>query len=221
MPAIKPNARPQLKPARVRELLSKALKENPESKASAIIEACPAMLFANRGYFRNTLGRLGLNDYNVYDDAIFLVTPSLVMSFNANCDPVKTGFNKGVGKNYAQLMPGVWPFCQGHHKKIKEAFRQMTPVEAFTERKLNKFFTDQRRIGQFTVRRVEKENVGKLEWGLQNINIHPGSESGTSSWGCQTLPPDQWIEFQTKTYAAMNAFEQTWIPYVLTEDVIA
>jgi lysozyme len=47
------------------------------------------------------------------------------------------------------------------------------------------------------------------------INIHRGSRTTTSSEGCQTIHPTQWLPFQVLTYAEMDRHKQTRIPYVL------
>lgn len=226
---IKPKSRPNLAKTVVRQVAERVLRENPNCDGPGIMAACAVMILGVRGYYRDTLGRLGINDFGVFDDAGFLIAPNDVLPFNRNCDPSKKGWNPGVGKNYAQLMPGVWAFRQGPHKGTPGALRQLTNEEAATA-KLDKFFTDDRSHGYFVVRRVEDDNVGKLETQYQAVNIHRGSATGTSSWGCQTLPPEQWQEFSDATYAAMNEHEQTWaeaqkrfgwIPYILTEEKLA
>lgn len=231
---ITPKARPQLSHDVVREVADRVLRENPNADADAIRAACPVMLLGVRGYYRNTFGRLGLNDFGVFDDAGFVITPHDVWPFNWNCDPVKTGWNPGAGtsgKFYAQLMPGVWPFRQGPHKGVPGALRQLTNDEA-QEANLAQFFTDDRDDGYFVVRRVEKDQVGKLETHYQAINIHWGGEHGVSSWGCQTVPRSQWDEFQDVIYNAMNGHGQEWstadqsnkrgwLPYLLTEEKLA
>ena len=226
---IKPQSKPRLAKAIVRQVVDRLLRENPHSDRQGITAACPVMILGVRGYYRDTLGRLGINDFGVFDDAGFVITPDDVFPFNWNCDPSKKGFNKGVGKNYAQLMPGVWPFRQGPHKGKPGALRQLTNDEA-TRAQLQEFFTDDRSDGYFVVRRVEDDNVGKLETQYQAINIHWGNEAGTSSWGCQTLPPEQFPVFSQTVYAAMNEHAQAWsearksfgwIPYILTEEKLA
>lgn len=224
MSTIKPNAVPQLDHGAARKHLNRILRENPGSDALAIAAACPVMIFGVRGYFRNTLGRLGLNDFGVYDDAAFLVSPADVSAYNWNCDPVRKGWNPGVGKNYAQLMPGVWPFRLGPHKGRPGNLRQLSGGEGSTA-KLARYFSDGRARGHFTVRRVVDDNVGNLETGYYAINIHDGTDRSTGSWGCQTLPPDQHATFSQAVYALAAQHGQSWpagwIPYVLTEEKLA
>src|SRR5436853_3463636 len=149
---ITPRERPQLPENVVREVVARLLRENPNSDAAAIEDACKVMILGVRGYYRNTMGRLGINDFGIFDDAAFVITPDKVSRFNWNCDPSKTGWNKGVEKFYAQLTPGVWPFRQGPNRGKPGALRQFTNDEA-AEAKLERFFTDDRSDGYFVVRR--------------------------------------------------------------------
>ena len=63
-----------------------------------------------RGYYRDTMGAPGVNDRGIYDEAIFLHTPSATVAFNGNTDPsrVKKGSGTGARKGMASLNPGVW-----------------------------------------------------------------------------------------------------------------
>jgi lysozyme len=227
--AITPKARPQLPEDRIREVVDRILRENPNSDSDAIKEACPVKILAVRGYYRNTLGRLGVNDVGVFDDAGFVVTPDRVARFNWNCDPSKIGWNPGVDKFYAQLMPGVWPYREGPHRGKPGALRQLSNEDA-AQAELERFFSDDRSDGYFQVRRVEKENVGKLEFKYQAINLHWGGKHGTNSWGCQTVPEPQWDEFHDAIYSALDGHGQQWdpknnrfgwVPYLLTEEKLA
>jgi len=48
-------------------------------------------------------------------------------------------------------------------------------------------------------------------------NIHKGSYNSTSSEGCQTIYPDEWIQFINEVYHAMDREGQKRIPYILIE----
>lgn len=149
-------------------------------------------LIGIRGYFRDTLGIAGKNDRNIYDDAIFLVTPEFTLAFNGNADPSVN--RPGV----AVLKAGVHPYRKGKHgltgnRKPYPALRPATPGE------------------QLPVLRDGKPSVGIA------INIHKGSRSTTSSLGCQTIYPEQWEKFITSVYAAMSASKQSVIKYILVE----
>lgn len=220
------SGRPRLDPDLVRAAAMRALLAD-EAVTTEAVRRCPVILFASRGYYRNTMGRRGVNDFGVYDDACWIVTPSGgVHAYNWNCDPSKVGWNAGVDKYYAQLAPGVWPFRQGPHRGRPGHFRQFTDEEADLA-DLGLMFRDERRYGEFLVRRVHKDETFAEEWGYQAINIHPGSNGGTGSWGCSTCPPSQWPAFQSRLYAAMDASGQNWaldkgvLLYVLSEESLS
>lgn len=147
-----------------------------------------------RGYYKNSMGKPGQNDRGIYDDAIILVGPEYYETFNGNTDPSK--FRPGIAK----LLPGVHRFKKGNHGISRPgggypAFRPATPDESLP------------------VSRDGKTGVFK---GFA-INIHKGSINSTSSEGCQTIYPDQWIEFKDNAYLQMDLAGQKTIPYILIE----
>lgn len=222
-PRLVPDHRPRMDERQVRATIVDAIVSDPMIGGdSALLADCPVRLLGVRGYFRDSVGRKGANDLGYYDDAIALVTPDTILTFNANVDPVAAGWNAGVDKYYAQLEPGVWPLRQGPHRGRPNHLRQLTDEEAELAF-LHRYFDDERRWGEFKVRRITADGVGQTEWGCQNINVHEGTARGTASWGCQTIVPEQWSEFAREVYAAMNAHGQRWgrgfygiIPYILT-----
>lgn len=145
-----------------------------------------------RGYYLNSMGKPGVNDLGIYDDAIFLVTPDSCYSFNANVDPSRQF--PGV----ATLIPGVHRYKPGNHGISKPgggypAFRPATPDESLP------------------VTRYGKTGIFK---GIA-INVHKGGYKTTSSEGCQTIWPDQWLEFYRLTRDAMQKEGQKEIDYIL------
>jgi hypothetical protein len=199
--SIIPRSRPQLTADHVRAFL----REHGQP-----IDGCPVALLGVRGYFRDTLGVPGQNDFGIYDDAIFAVGPDGFFAVvNANTDPGRTGWNPGVGKPFAVLQPGVWWFRRGPHKGKTPALRQCTDEEA-----------EEREIpndGEFTVERSYGEGNPKnyRETGYFAINMHRGGEATTSSWGCQTIPPDQFDDFMEAVWAESKKAGQDKLPYVL------
>lgn len=130
-----------------------------------------------RGYYRDTMGKVGENDRGLYDDAMFVVGPNAFEAFNANTDPskVRKGSGTGAGKGMASLKPGIWRAHRfDKHKGQYEALRQTG--------------------GKVTVVRDGVSGPYE-ETGHFGINIHRGGNTTTSSEGCQTLPPDQWPRF--------------------------
>lgn len=151
-----------------------------------------------RGYYQDTMGKPGVNDRGLYDDAIFIVAPGVFRSYNANTDPSR--FRQGI----ATLIPGVHWYRPGNHGISRPgggypAFRPATPGEALPV--------------------MRDGHAGKSD-GIA-INIHRGGVSGTSSEGCQTIHPDQWNDFHATLTAALKAAGMTRFPYILTEGPIA
>src|SRR5690606_9393580 len=129
-----------------------------------------------RGFFRDTMGAEGRNDRGIYDDAIFVVLPDRYVGFTANTDPSR--FRQGV----ACLVPGVYPDREGVHKGPYWAWRPEPKGEELP---------------------VTQDGVADPEPGVA-INIHKGSYTTTSSLGCQTIYPDQWDQFRSEVYRAMD-----------------
>lgn len=153
-------------------------------------ERAHIVLLGIRGYYAD-LGAPG-NDRNIYDDAMFIVSPSVYAAFNANTDP--SLFRPGI----ASLKAGVWLYKKGKHplhpkpgKTNYDALRQAAPVTVIRD-------------------------GGKEETGLFGINIHRGGRNSTGSEGCQTIYPDQWDAFIETAYAEMTRCQQAVVPYVLT-----
>jgi len=219
MPLIPGNV-PQLAPARVLELANRALDRDPSINASDLRAHCPVMFLALRGYYRDTMGVPQVNDIGIFDDAGFLINGREITPYNWNTDPSRVGWNSAIGKRFAMLTPGIWPFRKGQHKQKGPAWRQITEDEA-TSRHLDHYFQDKREDGSFQVYRASTleeitSGTAPLEWGYQAINIHWGGEYGTSSWGCQTAPPVQWSAFQKKSYKLTG--EQLFLPYILLDN---
>ena len=174
----------------------------------------PFALLGVRGYRRDSMGVPGQNDVGIYDDAIFLVGPNVFVSANANTDPIKLGWNSGVGKPFAMLQCGLWYFRRGSHRGKTPALRQATDEEAKT---LNIPHN-----GEFLVERCFGKNDPRnyKEWGYFAINIHSGGEKSTSSWGCQTIPPDEFTSFMDTVWKSTINVKQNRIPYFLLEGPI-
>ena len=163
----------------------------------------PLIIVGIRGYYLDTMGKKGVNDRGIYDDAIFIDTPNASVSFNGNCDPsaYRKGSGKGAGKGMASLKPGVYYAHQiGSHKGY----------QALSQTK-----------GEVTV--VRDGTPDYEDKGYFGINIHRGGINTTSSEGCQTIPPAQWPSFialvvsEAKRLYGPNWNKQT-IPYVLINE---
>lgn len=144
-----------------------------ESAISRMKEKEPAAVFVVgiRGYYHDFAS---YNQRGIYDDCICIVGPEHFSAYNANVDP--STFRPGI----ARLRKGVHPYKPGKHGITRPgggypAFRPATPGEALP---------------------VDRDGVADPEPGVA-INIHRGGSSGTSSLGCQTIPPAQWDAFQS------------------------
>jgi hypothetical protein len=158
----------------------------------------PLVIVGVRGYYRDTMGKSGVNDRNIYDDAIFLYSANVMAAFNANTDPSKS--QTGM----ASLKAGFWPCYRfdRHRGKIKT-------YEAICQR-----------AGPVTV--VRDGNPTREETGNFGINIHCGGFWTTGSEGCQTIPPEQWTAFYALAKEqAQRIWGEGWrrevVAYVLLE----
>lgn len=164
----------------------------------------PLLIVGIRGYYKNSMGAPGVNDRGIYDDALFIDSPSVTAAFNGNTDPsaYKKGVGTGAGKDMASLKPGPWF------------------VHRFDLHK-GKYLALCQRLGAVTV--IRDGNPPYADTGDFGINIHKGSYTGTSSLGCQTIHPDQWESFismavdQAKRYHG-DRWNKVCIPYVLLEE---
>lgn len=190
MTAARPASRPKATRAEVLGWLARAYPH----------EALPGVFVVGvRGYYRDTLGVKGANDRGIYDDAIFVVTPTRFLAFNGNTDPSRVRRGSGVGaeKGMASLKPGFWRAHRlGKHKGQYLALIQTG--------------------GQVTVIR-DGVSGDYEETGNFGINIHRGGINSTSSEGCQTIPPDEYDEFIHAL--AVPAKEQGVVPYILFDGV--
>jgi lysozyme len=157
------------------------------------------------------MGKSGQNDRGIYDDAIFVLSPTVFAAFNANTDPSADPSAKHVG--LATLEPGVWRFKPGMH-----GISRGHPYPALVQ------------DGVFVVRRdgtegyaagaqhsVWGESLGGGRWrgSFFAINNHKGSRTSTSSEGCQTIWPDQWDAYLALVKGEMIRHVQPSVPYVL------
>ena len=149
------------------------------------------------GYYWRSMGDPNSNDRGIYDDGIFVVSPTAFVSFNANTDPSR--YRQGI----ATLLPGVHPYRPGNHGISRPgggypAFRPATRGEALP------------------VKRDGENRVPSSRPGIA-INFHKGSKATTSSLGCQTLPPAQWDEFYAIVRAEMKRHGLSRFEYILLD----
>jgi hypothetical protein len=194
MPVAVPNAKPRLSSTELRKMIAPHAIDRTKH---------PVIVIGIRGYYLNSLGQAGVNDRNIYDDAIFIDTPQVTASYNANTDPsfFRQGKGTGVDKGMATLKPGLWMAHKfGTHR--------------------NKYLALVQRMGEVTVTR--DGNPDYDDTGYFGINIHKGGYNSTNAEGCQTIYPAQWDSFiNLAKDQAIRHFGDQWnkvvIPYVLLE----
>lgn len=195
---IVPGARPTISQAEFESLIQPLALDT---------DANPLLVAGIRGYYSSMGSTVG-NDRGLYDDALILYAPSekVYKTFNGNTDPskVRIGSGTGTAKGMASLNPGVWP-CY----RFSVHGSKSHPHEALCQR-----------AGEVVVTRDGTPSY--QDRGSFGINIHRGGNYGTSSEGCQTIPPAQWDEFiSSASDTAKALFEAQWrtrtITYVLLE----
>lgn len=155
----------------------------------------PVVVIGIRGYYADTMGVVGKNDRGIYDDAIFIDSPSVSASFNANTDPSVA--RKGIAVLVANA---IYLYKIGMHN-------MKAPYEAL------------RQFGRVTVIRDGSSNpVTDTAVAPFYIDIHKGGYGTTSSLGCQTIHPTQWISFLESVKSELKRNKQTVIPYLLIEN---
>jgi len=147
------------------------------------------VLLGVRGYYRDSMGVKGANDIDMYDDALFVVSPTAYATFNFNTDPAK------AGHYLAMLDPGVYDFCKGdHHPHTPKAYHALRP------------FPEGIRLP------CTRDGVHST---CALTNIHKGGFNDTFSEGCQTIYPTQYAEAMPFIYNEMTKHKQTIVKYVL------
>jgi hypothetical protein len=166
-----------------------------QPEALALINAFsltdPVKVLGIRGYYKKTMGNPVSNDRGIWDDALFIVSPDVFASFNANTDP------SIYRPRIASLNPGVWWYKPGIHHIGKP-----TAYPAFVQ------------ADKVTVSRDQ----AKEETGYFGINIHKGGFNTTSSEGCQTIYRDQWDSFYHTVVDQLKRFDQKKFPYILINE---
>lgn len=150
-------------------------------------------LLGIRGYYAKSMGNTPKNERNIYDDAIFILSPSTFASFNANTDPSYT--RQGIAVLKAN---GVYLYKIGLHN-------MKAPYEAL------------RQYGRVTVIRDGIGEVTDTAAAPFYIDIHKGGINTTSSLGCQTIVRSQWDSFLSTVKDQLKRYNQKIIPYALIE----
>lgn len=176
---------------------------------AVFVVACP-------GYYLNSMGKPGVNDRGMNDDAFAVFGPEMFVAFNGNTDPSirKPGI--------ATLRPGqiVWyrPGPHGIGRKTEHpAFRQDSPVVVRRDGQVAPAGTVHRRFGV---------SLGDGLWtdlgfsGRFWINLHR-QFGGTSSAGCLTIPGDQWAGFRELVLLALTRSKAERFPCIVLDGPFA
>ena len=188
---------PASKPKATRGLIEAIIAD--QWRHAGAVGTPPAVrLVGVRGYYRDTMGKRGVNDRGQYDDALFIVGTETFAAFNGNTDP------SAWKPKVATLATGIHWYRPGNHGISRPgggypAFRPATKNEELP---------------------VTRDGVS-APWPGVAINIHRGGRNSTSSEGCQTIPPDQWDAFHALLMRELKAAGQTRFPYILIDGPIA
>jgi lysozyme len=184
-----PKSRPQITPSQLQKILGPALAVN------------PVVLVAVRGYYLDSMGKAGVNDRGIYDDAAFVVSPTTFTAFNFNVDP--SIHRAGI----ASILPGVHWFRRGRHGISRDRPGKILSYPAFRPATAGERLPVSR---DGEPRRSKRDGVA--------TNIHKGSRSSTSSEGCLTVPPAQWDEFYHLVDSEMKRHGVIEFPVILLEN---
>lgn len=88
-----------------------------QAQAGLSLASEKVFLVGQRGYYRDTYGKPGVNDRGYYDDAIFIVAENFFEGFQANTDP--SLFRRGI----ASLVPGVYEVVKWKHRGRYDALQ--------------------------------------------------------------------------------------------------
>lgn len=187
---------PTTRPKANAELVGKIIEANGINQ-----HVSPVILIGIRGRFLDSMGAPARNDRGFYDDAAYIVSPAGIVAYNFNTDPsrFRAGRGSGSSKGMAMLKPGIWRYKPGMHwgSVPHQAFRQAASVQ---------IWRDAYDGGQY-------DDV--LD---SSINIHRGGKNGTSSLGCQTVPPAQWDSFRDLLNGELKRYNRAQFLYVLIDE---
>lgn len=207
-----PKHRPVLSQSLALATVDAAILGDKEANGERILRDCTVYLLAIRMADPAVV-------YGQYDDTLAAVFRSgrEPVVVNGNVDPSRVGPSPlNPNHDEARIEPGVWPQIRGHHRDLPHCFRQPNHEQATTIG-LGLYFHDRRSLGEITVRRMRTKTEGTLDTGYFATNVHPGGVHGTSSAGCITAPPDQYVELRDAIYAEMDMQQQKWLPVVLVD----
>jgi lysozyme len=182
---------PKDRPKMTREDVLKEMSAYPQ------LNGYPVKVLGIRGYYKKTMGNPLKNDRGIYDDAMFIVSPTMFAAFNANTDPSidRTGIAVLTAPQIVLYQVGIHGISGNN------------PRQAFRQASFGISVTRDNRPGVF------KDSKESPFW----INIHDGGNNTTSSEGCQTIPKTQWQSFNEMLKDQLSKNGQRLFPYLLIE----
>jgi len=159
------------------------------ARSPHVVDTQVVTVIAFRGYYHQQESD---NERGKYDDAVCIVGPDHYSTYNFNVDP--SAFRDRI----ASLAAGEYRYKPGIHGLSKPRDRQ---YQAYVQN------------SKVTVKR----DHAATETGYFGINIHRGSSSGTSSLGCQTVPPAQWDAFNHALLDQLKRAGQKDFRYLLID----
>lgn len=198
-----PSSKPQAPEAKWRKAAQKVFGE---ALPAAFIVACS-------GYYRDSMGRPGVNDIGINDDGFAVIGPDFFSTFNGNADPSVERPEVATLKTNQVIY--VKPGTHAIGKRSQhEAFRQDGSV-IVRRHKLVK--------PAGYVHATRGISLGDGLWTDKGYhssfwtNLHKQS-GGTSSLGCLTIPAAQWDAFRLAVLTVMKRAGLKRIAVIITEN---
>lgn len=162
----------------------------------------------------------GVNEIGIYDDCWALITPEYFKVYNANTDPSR--LTRGV----AVLQPGVYDYIRGLHgishlnmedpgdkalfNRLQNTQKDLDPIP----NRLLPYWAFRQASNVTVLREGSTEPQTDSPAGRFWIDLHKGGYNTTSSAGCQTIYPDQWVDFRNSGFYYMAKYNEK-LAYVL------
>ena len=193
-----------------RDDVEKILAAHPEVTSKVVVVGI-------RGYDEDS------NQIGIYDDAAAILSPDVFKVYNFNTDPSRA--LPGV----AVLQPGVYEYAKGIHGIHHLNLNVQADRALYNQLQGGKLDLDPipgrilpywalRQHSNVTIKRqgsdaLLTDSPASRFW----IDIHRGGYNTTSSEGCQTVFPDQWIDFRKTVFEEMDKNNLTEIQYLLIQ----
>jgi hypothetical protein len=150
-------------------------------------------------------GQSVANRLNEYDDTIYVVEGNVATGCRASVDPGR--LREPNPKGIAHLIPGLYLYRIGLHRRRETALVQAAPV------RIRRFF-DENHLPESA-----EHGTDEIEEGWFGINIHRGgmgTRVGEWSSGCQVVHGSQWTAFLQIVLSAASRGQRRF-PYLLIE----